>query len=65
MNQYQSVQDCLQKDFSKTSWNQKQLSQLESTLSHIMSESFERRVHWMVRYCEVNAQDLSAALDRT
>ncbi|MEE2925154.1 MAG: methyltransferase domain-containing protein [bacterium] len=65
INQYQSVQDCLQKDFSKTSWNQKQLSQLESVLPKVMSEGFERRVHWMVRYCEVNAKELGAALDRT
>ena len=64
MNQYESVQDCLEKDFSKTSWNEKQLTKLKSTLSHIMSESFERRVHWMVRYCEVSAQDLRSALDK-
>ena len=63
-NQYESVQDCIIKDFSKTSWTGKQVNLLESVLPEVMSQSFERRVHWMVRYCEVNAKDLLSALNK-
>ncbi len=62
--QYESLKDCIEKDFSKTSWTSKQLNHLEPVLAQIMGQSFERRVHWMVRYCEVKAKDLLLALNK-
>ena len=60
--QYESLEDCLEADFKKTSWNTKQLGNLRSVLPKVMGKSFERRVHWMVRFCEVKAKDLRMAI---
>lgn len=61
---YQSLEDCLRLDFSKTSWDSVQLDHLNMALKDVLGQHFERRVHWMVRYCEVNAEALIQAFNR-